>query len=64
MIRNAKSYRQVIDAIQTFIVSGLLSIVVDVATIVVLGSGLYLWIARGRSVRRRDRYDPALVPAE
>lgn len=36
----------------------------DIATIVVLGSGLYLWIARGRSVRRTDRYAPQLQPAE
>lgn len=37
----------------------------DVATIVTLGSGLYLWVARGRSVRRQDRYaNLAAVPAE
>jgi uncharacterized iron-regulated membrane protein len=37
----------------------------DVATIVVLGSGLYLWVARRKPARRRAaRATPALVPAE
>lgn len=38
----------------------------DIATIVVLGSGLYLWIARRNPSRRRAARapDPTLVPAE
>lgn len=37
----------------------------DIATIIVLGSGVYLWIARGRTVRRVDRAAPQVwAPAE
>jgi uncharacterized iron-regulated membrane protein len=35
----------------------------DVATIVVLGSGLYLWVRRGRAARRTSSAPPAVQPA-
>jgi uncharacterized iron-regulated membrane protein len=34
----------------------------DLATIVVLGSGLYLWLKRGRAVKRRPRSGVARRP--
>ena len=35
----------------------------DVATIVVLGSGLYLWLRRGRAAARTSRAQADVAPA-